>query len=53
VGVFRFPPEPFIEAIYLNRLIDSVLIKLLATLLFIKKKNETQLTMNPTAMPPG
>jgi hypothetical protein len=28
----------YIEAIYLNRLIDSVLIKLLATLLFIKNK---------------
>jgi hypothetical protein len=42
--------ECTVEAIYLNRLIDSVLIKLLATLIFIKKLNETQLTMNPTAM---
>jgi hypothetical protein len=29
--------EGTVEAIYLNRLIDSVLIKLSATLLFIKK----------------
>ena len=36
--------EGTVEVIYLNRLIDSVLIKLLATLLFIKKLNETQLS---------
>jgi hypothetical protein len=41
--------EGTVEANNLNQLIDSVLIKLLANLLFIKK-NETQLTMNPTAM---
>ncbi len=45
--------EGTVEAIYLNRLIDSVLIKLLATQLFIKKYNETQLTMNPAAMLQG
>jgi hypothetical protein len=37
--------EESVKAIYQNRFIDRVLlIKLLATLLFIKKLNETQLT---------
>ena len=42
--------EGTVEAIYLNRLIASVLIKLLATLLFIKK-NETRLIRRESHRP--